>query len=231
MATYSNEDFERIAAAIGKDVTYVMRHKNRFEAAACWYRQDCRSPKAPDRIAPSTMNTKMTQIANAGRKLLRHLEVHDPREAEDGPGALALLEFLAFADDNDEDAVKRATARVGRLVEIFDAIDAARDLERRANKAAEDALQIGELTVPNDHQGNVPVNDWIARMMAVYKQITGENPRTSVISPGSPRRGKAAGPLIRFMEAAGKPLGIQHSPDSWRGRVRDLLTDGRKKIK
>jgi len=76
----------------------------------------------------------MKQIAKDARKLLGHLEVCDPRGAEDGPGTITLLEFLAFADDNDEDAVKRATARVGRLVEIFDAIDAARDLERRRDE-------------------------------------------------------------------------------------------------
>jgi hypothetical protein len=156
-----------------------------------------------------------------------------PREAEDGPGAIALLECLASAEDEDEDAVKRATARVGRLVETFDAIDAARELERRANKAAEDALQIGELVVPKEHQGDVALNNWIAAVMSIYKRITGKGitgkgPGTSVAAPGSVRRGTAAGPLIRFLGAAGKPLGIQLSPDSWRGRVR-LLTDKREK--
>jgi hypothetical protein len=78
------------------------------------------------------MASRMEQIAKDARKLLRHLEVHDPREAEDGPGAIAFWEFLASAEDNDEDAVKWATARVGRLLAIFDAIDAARELEKRA---------------------------------------------------------------------------------------------------
>jgi len=229
MATYSQGDFERIASAIGKDVIDVLRHEKNFEAAAVWYRQDSRSPKAPDRIAPSLMSKKMKQVAKDARKLLAHLEIHDPREALDGPGDIALLEFLASAGDNDEDAVIQATARVGRLVEILDSIDAARELERRAEKAAEDTLQIGELIVPKGNQGNAPVNDWTAAMMSIYKQITGKHPGTSVNSPGRPGRGKASGPLIRFLEAAGKPLGIQLSQDSWRGRIRDVLTDGRKK--
>jgi hypothetical protein len=127
MGTYSREDFECMAAAVGKDVADVTARKESFEAAAFWYRQDCRAPKPPTRIAPSAMASRMEQIAKAARKLLGHLQICDPREAEDGPGAIALLEFLASAEDEDEDAVKRATAGVGRLVEIFDAIDAARE--------------------------------------------------------------------------------------------------------
>jgi hypothetical protein len=229
MDTYSKDDFERIAMAVGKDVADVMRHANSFEAAALWYRLNSRAPKAPTRVAPYVMRRRMTQIANAARKLLGHLEVHDPREAPDGPGAIALLEYLASADDSTEDDVIRATARVGRLVEILDSIDAARELERRASKAAEDALQVGKLIVPKGHQGDDADNKWIADMMSVFKQITGKDPGISVGAPGTDKEGVPGGPLMRFMETAGKPLGIEHSPDSWCGRIRDLLTGGRKK--
>jgi hypothetical protein len=225
MATYSGEDFERIAAAIGKDIADVMQHEKGFEAAATWYRLFQNAPKG---VAPSEMRKRMTQIANTARKLLRHLEVYDPRQAPDGPGAIALLEFLASADDGTEDEVIRATARVGRLVEIFDSIDAARELERHARKGDEDAVRIGKLIVPKGHHGDAAVNNWIADMMSIYKKITGKDPRTSVISPGRPSRGKAAGPFIRFLTTAGKPLRIKFSADSWRGRVRDVLTDGRR---
>ncbi|MEZ5827107.1 MAG: hypothetical protein R3D30_13960 [Hyphomicrobiales bacterium] len=228
MSTYSQDDYEAIATAIGKDIADVMRHANSFEAAAVWYRSDNRAPKSPNRIAPSTISKKMTQIANAARKLSRHLEIHDPREADDGPGAIALLEYLASASDNDEDAVMRATGRVGRLVEIFEAIDAIRELEHRTEKATEDALQVGKLIVPQEHQGDAAVNGWVAAMMSLYKRVTGKEPGTSVRAPGSASPRKAAGPLIRFLEAAGKPLKIEQSPESWRGRVR-LLNATRKK--
>ena len=227
MATYSKENFERIAAAIGKDVADVMQHEKSFEAAAHWYRQDCRAPKAPSRVAPSNMSKRMTQIANAARKLLRHLEVCDPRQAPDGPGAIALLESLASADDGTEDDVIRATARVGRLVEIFDSIDAARELERRGRKAAEDAVRMGELIVPKGRHGKPAVNNWIAEMMSIYKKITGKEPRASVVAVG-PDRGKPTGPLIRFLETASKPLGSENNPlciESLRERVRAILTD------
>jgi hypothetical protein len=230
MATYSRKDFERIAAAVSKDVSHVMQHEKSFESAAHWYRQDCRAAKAPSRVAPSNMSKKMTQIANAARKLLRHLEVYDPRQAADGPGPIALLEFLASADDGTEDEVIRATARVGRLVEIFDSIDAARELERSARKAAGDAVRIGELTVPKGRHGDPAANYWIAAMMPIYKKITGKDPRASVIAVG-PSRGKAAGPFIRFLEAASKPLHAEGEPfgiESLRDRVRAILTDARR---
>jgi len=225
MATYSQEDFERIASAIGKHVIDVFRHEKSLEAAAVWYRLDSRAPKPPTRVAPSAMSSKMKQIAKDARKLLRHLEVCDPREAEDGPGAIALLEYLASAEDGTEDDVIRATARVGRLVEILDSIDAARELERRAEKAAEDALQIGKLIVPKGHQGDDADNTWIADMMPVFKQITGKEPGISVGAPGSDDEGIPGGPLVRFMEAAGKPLGIEYSPHAWRSRLRRVLDD------
>ena len=178
--------------------------------------------------SPFVMRKQMTQIANAARKLLKHLEVTDPAQAPDGPG-IAVLEVLASADDGTEDAVIRATARIGRLVELLEAVEAARELERRAHKGAEDVVQIGKLIVPKGHHGEAAVNDWIAAMMSIYKQITGKEPRTSVIAPGRPGRGKAAGPLIRFLAAAGKPLGLNHSAESLRGRVRDILRDGRRR--
>jgi hypothetical protein len=229
MATYSREDFEQIAAAIRKDVTQVCRHEKRFEAAAMWYRLGQNALKN-QRTTPFIMRNRMTQIANAARKLLRHLGVWDPAQAPDGP-AIAVLQVLASTDDASEDAIVRATARIGRLVEIFEAADAVRELERRAHMGAEDVVRIGKLTVPKGHQGEAAVNDWIAAMMSIYKQITGNNPGISVGAPGRRRWGKAAGPLIRFLEAAGKPIGIQLSPDSFAGRIKDVRTGGRRQQK
>ena len=123
----------------------------------------------------------------------------------------------------------RATARIGRLIEILEAANAVRELERRANTGAEDVLRIGKLTVPKGHQDEAAVNDWIASMMSIYKQIVGTDPGISVVAPGRPGGGKAAGPLIRFLEAAGKPIGIQLSPDSFAGRIKDIRTGGRRR--
>jgi hypothetical protein len=235
VATYSKENFEQIAAAIGKDVADVGRHKEAFEAAAMWYRLN-RKGSTVKRMAPSSIKKRMKQIANAARKLLWHLEVFDYRNAADGPGDFA-LEALASTEDGSEDEVAKATAQIGRLEEIVKTIDAAQALEQLARKAADDAVQIGELIVPKGHHGDTAVNGWIAEMMSIYKKVTGEDPRTFVIAPGRPGRGNADGSLIRFLDAAygpclvaaGEPLDTAHSPASWRGRVRDVLTDGRRK--
>jgi hypothetical protein len=227
MATYSREDFEQIAFAIQKDVADIYRYQSKFEAAAMWYRLDL---KAPKKQTPFVMRRRMTQIVNAARRLLKHLEIEDPSQALDGPG-IAILHVLASTDDGTEDAVIRATARIGRLAEILEAVDAARELERRASMGAEDVMQIGELVVPKGHYGEVAVNDWIAAMMSIYQKITGTDPGISVVAPDRPDRGKAAGPLIRFLEAAGKPIGIELSADSFAGRIKDIRTGGRPRKK
>jgi hypothetical protein len=60
-------------------------------------------------------------------------------KAADGPGNFALLKALASPESGSEDEFVRATAQIGRLEEIFMAIDAAQTLERLAPKAADDA--------------------------------------------------------------------------------------------
>jgi hypothetical protein len=60
-------------------------------------------------------------------------------------------------------------------------------------------------------------------MLAAYKQITGKDPATSVGAPDRDNESSPGGPLLRFLEAVGKPLGIELTPDAWRSRVRGLL--------
>ena len=69
------------------------------------------------------------------------------------PPDWALLEALASAEDGTEDDVIRATERVGPLAEIFYAIDAAQELERRGRNAADDAAKIGKTDHPVGRRG------------------------------------------------------------------------------
>ena len=219
MATYSRKNFEQIASAIHKDVADVCRYEKQLEAAATWYRFDLNAPK---KQIPFVVHQRLTQIVNTAHRLLRHLGVEDPSQALDGP-SIAILQVLASThDETDEEAVVRATARIGRLAEILEAVVAARELERRASMAAEQLVQIGELVVPKGHHGDVPVNDWIAAMMSIYQKLTGTDPGISIVAPGRPSSGEATGPLIRFLQAAGKPIGIELSPDSLAGRIKGL---------
>ena len=202
--TYSTEDFEHIAVAIGVEVLDVIPYRNAFEAAATWYRADCNTPR---RVPPSTIKRQARLIAAAAKKLLRHLEIYDYRNAPEGPRDLALLEALASAEDGADDDVLRASERVARLVEIFDGIDAAQELRRLGGEAANDAAPIGRLTTLRGRRGNPAVNSWVAEMMPIYKALTGKDPRISVNARREP-----TGPFLRFLKAASKPLEVDGKP-------------------
>ena len=227
MATYSSEDHERIATAISQNVADILEHKHLFEWAADWYGLDCGlprdAPRRPRRMPPSKMHDKLQRLAKNARRLMKDLEIKNHGEAADGPGSFELLEILAAVEEPDEDAVINATRRLGQLATMLDAIEAAMELERRALEAAEDVIAIGKLTVPKGHHGDAPVNNWIAAMMEIYRKITGSEPATSVGRVGQPNEGIASGPFIRFLQTAGEPLGVNHSEDALRSRVRTIL--------
>ena len=200
----------------------MMEYEHRFESAAHWYRT---ARRAPERVALSVMRKRMTQIANAARKLLRHLEVYDYRKAPDGPGDIALLEFLS-GERASEDNIIEATAAIGRLMEVFDAIDAAQIVEHAARQAVDDAERLSRLTGLRGRRGDLALNVWIADLMSLFKALTGRDPRMSIVSSG-PDQGKPSGPFFRFLEAAGAPVEFEGQPlclKSVRERARALLT-------
>ena len=220
LTTYTHTNFEQIATAIGIGIKPVANLEAQFEAAALWFRLDKRRPK---RTAPSKQREKLTQVAKSARRMLKSLGINDPDEAADGPGDAEIFKALILAGESDENPIVEATRRIGRLAEIVEGIAAAAELERRAQKAATEVAEIGKLTVQEGNPGDDAVNGWIAAMLGIYRTITGKEPATSVGAPGRPNKGKAAGPLIRFLQAAGKPLNIEFSEDAWRSRVRTIL--------
>ncbi len=94
------------------------------------------------------------------------------------PAISRILKVLSWAVEHDEDPVVTATGRLGRLAEILEAIEAAGDLEQWARRGADEVIEFGRLTVPKEHQGDVPFNNWVAAMLSVYKRITGRDPGT-----------------------------------------------------
>jgi hypothetical protein len=227
MSTYTHSDFELIATAIGTALESVANLESNFEAAAFWFRLDKRQPT---RAPPSKQREKLTQVAKSARRLLKSLGINDPDEAPDGPGDPDILKAVVLAGEPDENPVLEATRRIGRLVELVEGIAAAAEFDRRAQKAATEVAQVGKLTVRSGNTGDDAVNDWIATMLGVYRTITGKEPTTSVGAPARPNAGKAAGPLIRFLQAAGKPLNIEFSEDAWRSRVRTILKSASEQI-
>lgn len=220
MATYEQTNFEQIAAAIGVEVGQITEHANLFEAAALWFRLDRRRPT---RTAPFEVRKRLDRVDKSASRLLKSLGVNDPDEAYDGPGDPEILRVLVLAGEPSPDPVIEATRRIGRLAEIIDGAVAAAELHRRAKKAATEVARVGKLTVRGGNPGDDAVNDWTAKMMSLYCTISGQEPATSVGATGEPNEGIARGPLIRFLEAAGKPLGIEFSEDAWRSRVRTIL--------
>jgi hypothetical protein len=218
-ATYTKANFEQIAIAIGTAVKPVADLEATFEAAALWFRLDRRRPKRP---APSKEHVKLAQVAKGAHRLLKSLGISDPENAIDGPGDHEIFRALALAGEPNY-AVLETTRRIGRLVEILEGVAAAGELERRADQAVTELAAVGKLTVLEGNPGDDAVNDWIAAMLGIYRTLTGKEPATSVGTPMRATEGKAAGPLIRFLQAAGQPLNIDFSEDALRSRVRTIL--------
>jgi len=169
------------------------------------------------------LREKLDPVAKNVRRLLKSIGVNDPDQALDGRGNIEILAALVLVGERNEDPIIEATRRIGRLAEIIEGVAAAAEVERRAKKAAIEVADIGKLTVREGNPGDDAVNDWIAGMMSLYRRITGREPATSVGAPKRRNDGIATGPLIRFLEAAGKPLEIEFSEDAWRSRVRTIL--------
>ncbi len=220
MAIYAHDNFEQIAAAIGMEVEEIAKHAKLFEAAALWHRLDCNRPV---RTAPSILCRKLQKVAKSARRLLTDLGVADVDEAADGAGDPEILDALILLGEPDAAPVLEATQRIGRLVEIMEAMAAAAELSLRASKATAEAAEVGKLTVEEGNRGDMAINDWIAAMMSAYRIMTGKEPATSVGGFDQPDEGIGRGPLIRFLAAAGAPLGLEFSGDAWRSRVRTVL--------
>jgi len=200
MTAYSDLNYKTIAAAIGKEIADNQRHGQCFESAALWYRLDKRSPK---RIPPSRLQQKLISIEKAAARLLKHLGVSDLSEATNGPRDMAILDALN-GSARDEDRIIAATGRIGRLAVLLGAIQSAATLQQTALAPKDKVKRFGELTAHEAHNGKIAINDWIAALMGIYAEIAGREPATSVGSAASKTEGIAEGPLIRFLELAGK---------------------------
>jgi hypothetical protein len=212
---YSGKDFAPIAEAIKISLDKVTIHAAAFEEAALWIRLGERRPQRPP---PSEVRRRLRKIATAARRLLEHLGVSDVQDAANGPDNEEVRNWLADASFGGEDSVLAHMEKIGLLVEALDARAAAYRLKGTALKAASDPFY-GKI-VPLGNTGDEFLNAWIATMMSLYERITGKPARTSVGGPGRSSEGVATGPLIRFLLAAGGPVGLDQSEDALRRRVR-----------
>ncbi len=216
--TYSNQSLERIADAIGCDAGEVKDQVGRFEAAAAWYRLDKR---APTRVTPSALKRKLKTVSSQAQRLLKSLGIGDAERAMDGPEDPAIVAALELSR-HERDRLTRAGEQLARMALMLEGIQAIVEVGRFGQEAGRVAPEAVRKIVHRGHRGDDPLNNWIEAMLVLYETLTGKGPQTSIAAPGRPDRGEAGGPLIRFLQTAGEPLGLLKSPHSWRERIRLL---------
>lgn len=221
---YSAEDLAKIGDAVGIKPAEIVKYRSRFDGAMFWFRA-MRGTDADlaELIQPAKVRKKLEQISNTARRLLHHLGIENTDDAIDGPADHEIHHHLQISGDQTAVEVVDLTERLGTLTAVIEGIEAALELQRRANKAASDMDHVGAILGPGEHKGDVAVSQWIAIMLDLYRDITGKAPATSVGARGESNEGIATGPLIRFLEAAGGPPGLSFNEDAWRSRVRTVM--------
>lgn len=216
--TYSTDQLNALAEAVRVKPERVLAERDVLDAAAVCFRLDDRRPT---RMPAKQLKNRLEQIERTARRLLRQLGVPDTREADDGPD-FELMEVIAAETDDQakfETILTEATGRIGRLIQLFEALNAVAEVERLAQNAVDQGLRVATLVTTQGHHGDVSVNNWIAEVLVVYTRITGKRPATST----NPHKGgDPGGPLIRFLAVAGNPLGIDMKPEAWRKRIRRI---------
>ncbi len=171
-------------------------------------------------IADSGVTSDRRKFDRTAAKLIRLLGVTE-ETAEDGLPDRELEDALVNAGDKDEYAIGQLAEAITCYRKDFPAaLEAAEELARSAALGKSGAEQVRELTVKPGFHGREDLNGWVDDMLGLYGKITDRKVATSVRIPIGSDAGKAHGPLVRFLSAAGKPLGLQFSDDAWRGRVR-----------
>jgi hypothetical protein len=149
--------------------------------------------------------------------------------AEDGPGDGDIFDVLTFPEGSSRDSVQDLCRRSAELPHGPELVAAAQELDDLALQAAREVVRLGELIVPKERAGDWVLSRWVADMMVLYTEVTGREPGTSVGHVGYPNEGIGGGPLVRFVIAAARPLGLRDehgmplSEDAVRSRTRRVL--------
>jgi hypothetical protein len=81
------------------------------------------------------------------------------------------------------------------------------------------------------HTIDLPIRGLIGDLVGIWIEIFDQNIRTSVGAEGSGREGRAGGPMIRFIQACIKPLGLQLTDEAIRERIRPFQRSLRPMVK
>ena len=118
------------------------------------------------------------------------------------------------------DEIIEATATLGYGVNIQKTVEAARLFERLASDAVPHFEALSLHTFTKGHVGEEALDNWGGDMMVLYQQISGRPAGRSVGAGDRPNEGKAIGPMIRFLQASGIPLGFDFSDEAWGNRIK-----------
>ena len=236
---YTDEVYKRIASSLGTTmlVARIRYYEVEFEKAAHWWWMERPDPSRPRYSKVIKQLSKIRDAADklhwlarpdAGRpmpsdfqfrdaadKLLVYLRIDDLLDgstARDARVCELLLDVEPFIGAAD---LEELAYKVERLVNV---VFVTAELKRRAEAPIADALELSRLTELKGHPGDICLNDWVAWIVNIYKELMGAK------GIASDRAGQGqAKSLPAFLEKAATPLSICQTQAQLRRRVRTAL--------
>lgn len=169
-------------------------------------------------------------VDNAFDQLLKKLTLSNP-DAGDDKRDQELMRVLSWSFDGDADRLEELLERIAAYkANLVDAVAAVQELIPILKTASAELISLRKLTVSPRDTGNTQINNLIASLLGIYKEITEREIRTTVGAQGSDTEGIAGGPVIEYLKILLAPLelsaderGISKGEDAVRARVREVM--------
>jgi hypothetical protein len=155
----------------------------------------------------------------AVRSLSKKLTI-DPDAIEDGITDPRIANALVLETDHDDKDLKVLLSKLYEYGEdTRGSVAAALELYERAKAGVTALERVRDNLKRADDTSDAALSGWIDDMLSLYVEITKEDIKFSKVKDEEPNAGEPTGPLIRFLIAAGKPIGIELSPYSLARRI------------
>lgn len=169
-------------------------------------------------------------VDNAFDQLLTKLTFPRP-DAGDDKRDRELMRVLSWSFGGDNDRLEAFLDRISdHQTNLADAVAAVQELIPMLGNATAELISPRKQTISPRDTGNAQINELIAALLGIYKEITGREVATSVGAQGSDNEGMATGPVIRHLKLLLAPLdlyadehGLSAHDDALRSRVREVM--------
>tara|TARA_R110002124_G_scaffold104370_13_gene254352 strand:+ start:3578 stop:4462 length:885 start_codon:yes stop_codon:yes gene_type:complete len=169
-------------------------------------------------------------LDNAFDQLLKKLTLPLPGARDDNRDQ-ELMRILSWSFNGDVDRLEELLERIANYQNnLADAVAAVQELIPVLKTSASELISLRKQTISPRDTGNTQVNDLIASLLRLYKEITGREIATIVGAEGSDTEGIAGGPVIKCLKILLAPLeldtdehGISTGEDALRARVREVM--------